>query len=124
MPFGNGTGPMGFGPRSGRGRGKCSGFRYNQSGFFPFRRRRNNWLLGVTSSLFIALLKDLSNPQGILRNFASNAFPLNKKNNNRKQSRVVRNAEYEIVEEKENTEKKKELNYESQCNSPENFSEK
>jgi len=28
MPFGNGTGPMGQGPRTGRGRGYCSGFPY------------------------------------------------------------------------------------------------
>ncbi len=31
MPFGNGTGPQGMGPMTGRGAGYCSGF--NQPGF-------------------------------------------------------------------------------------------
>jgi hypothetical protein len=124
MPFGNGTGPMGFGPRSGRGKGKFGGFRYNKTGFFSFRSRRNNWLFGLTSSLFLALLKDLGNPRGFLRNLTSNTFLGNKNDNSKKQSRVVRNAEYEIVEEKENKENEKELKYGSPHNSSNRISEK
>ncbi|MBN2186235.1 MAG: DUF5320 domain-containing protein [Dehalococcoidia bacterium] len=42
MPFGDGTGPMGLGPMTGRGRGFCTGF--GRLGFAgPVDRRRLDW---------------------------------------------------------------------------------
>ncbi|MFW9989847.1 MAG: DUF5320 domain-containing protein, partial [Candidatus Odinarchaeota archaeon] len=44
MPFGNGTGPRGQGPRTGRGLGYCSGYSYpgymSPFGFGQGRSRR------------------------------------------------------------------------------------
>jgi hypothetical protein len=47
MPFGDGTGPMGLGPMTGRGAGFCAGF--GRPGFassmpsYPYHYGYNNW---------------------------------------------------------------------------------
>ena len=46
MPRGDGTGPMGMGPMTGRGMGYCTG--YSSSRFAVRRRpRRRFWLFGL-----------------------------------------------------------------------------
>ncbi|MEO0288882.1 MAG: DUF5320 domain-containing protein [candidate division WOR-3 bacterium] len=63
MPGGNGRGPEGFGPRTGRGFGYCSG--YKQPGFMTggrgercyFRNRRRFIFKGVSGELSNEMLK-------------------------------------------------------------------
>jgi hypothetical protein len=43
MPFGDGTGPMGFGPRTGRGAGNCAGFGQGAGRFFGRASRGLEW---------------------------------------------------------------------------------
>ncbi|HLV31316.1 MAG TPA: hypothetical protein VKY57_07095 [Chitinispirillaceae bacterium] len=122
MPFGDGTGPMGFGPRRGRGRHRrfwCN----SGSGMFSFRRR-NNWLFGITSSLLVALLKDLGNPRGFLRSFTCGSFPLNKNRSNNKSSRTVRDTEYEIVNQNDSKKERKEAGFESVHDLPDRIHKK
>jgi len=122
MPFGDGTGPMGFGPRRGRGRHRrfwCN----SGSGMFSFRRR-DNWLLGITSSLLVALLKDLGNPRGFLRSFSSGAFPLNKNSRNDKNTRIARETEYEIIDQNDSKKGRKEAGFESVHDSHDRISKK
>ena len=73
MPGGNGRGPFGLGPGTGRGRGWCrTGIRF----FSPDPiRGKNRWLLGFAVPVIAAALHDLSNPQGLLRRIAATLLP-------------------------------------------------
>jgi hypothetical protein len=50
MPGGDGTGPMGWGPRSGRGAGYCAG--YNRPGYANAVPRRRAWGYGFQRPWF------------------------------------------------------------------------
>lgn len=70
MPLRDGTGPLGFGPGSGRGRGGCyAGFGYRSMSRTIFHGRPG-WLLGIVAPLVSVVLRDLLNPSGVLRRIA------------------------------------------------------
>jgi len=67
MPLHDGTGPLGLGPRTGRGKGRCcTGFEYKSVSYSALGRR-NGWLLGIVLPLGTAILRDLLNPSGVIR---------------------------------------------------------
>jgi hypothetical protein len=95
MPFGDGTGPFGSGPGTGRGKGWCkTGFRFAHIGRTAIHGQ-NRWLLGLAAPVIIAAIRDLVNPKGLLRQIAS-VFLSNKTKNDGHQIR--RNAEYTIAD--------------------------
>jgi hypothetical protein len=59
MPRRDGTGPMGFGPGTGRGRGWC----FSGSG----KKGMKRVLWGAVIPLAGAVIKDITNPHGIIR---------------------------------------------------------
>ena len=72
MPRGDGTGPFGFGPATGRGRGGCGRFSYMiRPGFLPRRMR----LIGSLVPVAAAVIRDLGNANGLLRSFARKMLP-------------------------------------------------
>lgn len=90
MPWGDGTGPAGCGPRTGRRRGVCRGWRIAE--IIGPRR------IGGVGSLLpfaAALIRDLSNHNGVLRSLGRK-FLMRK--TNRSGARI--DARYSIVEEK------------------------
>lgn len=96
MPFGNRTGPLGLGPGTGRRKGHCNtSFRFGDIGRAAFRGK-NKWLFGLAAPLAIAVVRDLVNPRGLLRQVVS-ALITNKTID---RNRINRNAEYNLVEEK------------------------
>jgi hypothetical protein len=60
MPFNDGTGPAGLGPKTGR---KGGWYNFGGSGFSS----RRIGFLGVLVLIAVAIVRDLSNPYGILR---------------------------------------------------------
>jgi hypothetical protein len=67
MPRGDGTGPMGLGPRTGRGRGMCSAWS-RIGGIGRVHRRRGGGLLwGLAVPVAAAAVGELLNPRGRLR---------------------------------------------------------
>lgn len=67
MPLRDGTGPLGFGPGSGRGKGGC----YTKFGYRSMPRTifhgRPSWLLGIAVPLVAAVLRDLLNSSSMIR---------------------------------------------------------
>jgi hypothetical protein len=63
MPFHDGTGPWEFGSGTGRGRGLRRGFSFMRAGFGT----RRIGFLGAMIPVAAAALRDLSNPNGLLR---------------------------------------------------------
>jgi hypothetical protein len=97
MPARDGTGPVGMGPGTGRGRGWCrTGVRFSAIGWTAFRGK-NRWLLGLAAPVIAAAVRDLINPKGVLRHIAS-ALRSNKRKN--VPHKVSREADYTVVEEK------------------------
>lgn len=75
MPRGDGTGPFGMGPGTGRRRGACTpGTGFGASGRALFQGR-NRWLLGLAAPMVVAAIRDLVNPRGLLRQCAAAFFP-------------------------------------------------
>ncbi len=66
MPRGDGTGPFGLGPGTGRGRGWCRGFSSGWSGFGP----RRMGFIGSLVPVAAAVIRDLMNSNGLLRSFS------------------------------------------------------
>ena len=64
MPRGDGTGPSGLGPNTGRGRGLCGG-----AGHTLFGGGRG-WFWGLAAPAVAAIARDLANPSGLLRRLA------------------------------------------------------
>jgi hypothetical protein len=95
MPSGDGTGPLGRGPGTGRGKGWCkTGIGFTSMGRTAFRGR-NRWLFGLAAPVIVAAIRDLLNPKGMLRQIAS-ALLSNKTKHDERQIR--RNAEYTIAD--------------------------
>ena len=63
MPRFNGTGPMGLGPRSGRGIGKCGVF----AALCDVRRPLGRIFLSLAATVAGVVAKDAMNPKGITR---------------------------------------------------------
>jgi hypothetical protein len=62
-------GPYGLGKGTSRRRDWCAtGMRLCGLGRFAFRGK-NRWLLGLAAPLAVAVIKDLVNPRGLLRQF-------------------------------------------------------
>ena len=80
MPRGDGTGPLGQGPGTGRGRGWCRGFLFPNDRFSSMRLG----FLGALVPLAGAVIRDAVNPNGLLRSFSrkllSNKISSQKKN--------------------------------------------
>ncbi|MBN1574965.1 MAG: DUF5320 family protein [Chitinispirillaceae bacterium] len=90
MPLGDGTGPRGLGPGTGRGRGGCRGFSYSPVGFGP----RGMGIFGAIIPIAAAIVRDLSNYNGLLRSFSRKLLP-------KKQMALGRqvNASYTVIDE-------------------------
>jgi hypothetical protein len=87
MPFGDGTGPYGFGPHPGTRRRGCG-----MSRRVRFVRR---WPVGVAAPLVIAAVRDLTNPSGVLRQLLA----LTKSRLRGRTSRsAVRDAVYTVID--------------------------
>ncbi|MBN1127643.1 MAG: DUF5320 domain-containing protein [Chitinispirillaceae bacterium] len=95
MPLRDGTGPLGFGPKTGRGRGWCrTGLRSVPLRPLAFGAR-NRWLFGLAAPVIVAAIRDLANPRGVLRHLAQ-AFLSDKKKDKRNISHV---ADYAVINE-------------------------
>jgi hypothetical protein len=95
MPGGDGRGPLGLGPGTGRGKGWCkTGIQPPGFGRTMFRGRRG-WFLGIAVPVAFAAVRDLANPQGLLRQFAHALASAMKKN----QRNISHIAEYTVIEE-------------------------
>ncbi len=66
MPGGNGTGPIGFGPGTGRGKGGCL------SGKGKKGMKQALW--GAVIPCAGAVIKDITNPHGIIRSLLGKLF--------------------------------------------------
>lgn len=67
MPLCDGTGPLGLGPRTGRGKGRCcTGFNY-KSISYSVLSRKYGWLLGLVLPPGTVILRNLLNPSGVIR---------------------------------------------------------
>jgi len=97
MPRGDGTGPFGMGPGTGRRRGGCA----PRIGFSPGGRIpspvRNRWLLGLAVPVIVAAIRDISNPRGLLRQCASVFFP---KKPLQRGTRISCDAEFSVLDSK------------------------
>ncbi len=93
MPRGDGTGPLGQGPGTGRGRGWCRGF------LFPNDRFSSKRLgfLGALVPLVGAVIRDAINPNGLLRS-VSRKLLINRKPV--KDNKDAIEANYSIIDEK------------------------
>lgn len=93
MPRGDGTGPLGQGPGTGRGRGWCRGF------LFPNDRFSSKRLgfLGALVPLVGAVIRDAINPNGLLRS-VSRKLLINKKPAKNNSDAIEAN--YSIIDEK------------------------
>lgn len=93
MPRGDGTGPLGQGPGTGRERGWCRGFLFPNDRFSS----RRLGFLGALVPLVGAVIRDVINPNGLLRSVSrkllSNRKPV-KDNND------AIEANYSIIDEK------------------------
>jgi hypothetical protein len=95
MPLRDGTGPWGFGPGTGRGRGWCrTGMRTPFLGPI-IARGRNRWLLGLAAPLIAAAIRDLANPKGLLRRIAVSLVPDKRMKEMR---RINDTAHYTVIE--------------------------
>jgi len=63
MPYRDGTGPFGLGPGTGRGRGGCWTSSFMQAGLGT----RRIGFFGALLPFVAAAIRDLANPNGILR---------------------------------------------------------
>lgn len=72
MPLGDGTGPLGFGPRTGYGRGTClkRSFSYGM-GRRKIYGTKNKWLFSILTPVAIAVVRELIHPSGLLRQLVS-----------------------------------------------------
>jgi hypothetical protein len=71
MPSGDGTGPLGLGPKTGSGRGLCNNAILSGTPRRAAFGGRKHWLIGLAAPIVVALIHDLANPTGILRHFPS-----------------------------------------------------
>ena len=94
MPRGDGTGPDGMGPGTGRGRGWCRRF------LFPNDRFSSKRLgfLGALIPLVGAVIRDAANHDGFLRSFSRKL--LSNREAARNQKRAAVEAKYTIIDEK------------------------
>ncbi|MBN1306785.1 MAG: DUF5320 family protein [Chitinispirillaceae bacterium] len=97
MPLGDGTGPRGLGPGTGRGRGGCRGFSSFPAGF----GRRGTGIVGAMLPIAVAIVRDLANYNGLLRSFSRKLLPKKRTDSDK---RV--NASYTIIEEGKSKESK------------------
>jgi hypothetical protein len=95
MPSGDGTGPWGLGPGTGRGKGWCkTGFGVANFGRSAFRGK-NKWLVGLAAPLVIAAIRDLASPTGFLRQLSA-AFLSGKRMKG--PPNIRRDAEYSVLD--------------------------
>jgi hypothetical protein len=95
MPLRDGTGPLGFGPKTGRGRGWCgTGLRSVSLRPLAFSAR-NRWLFGLAAPVIVAAIRDLANPYGVLRHL-TRALLSEKKKNKHNISHI---ADYAVIKE-------------------------
>lgn len=100
MPSGNGTGPWGLGPRTGRKRGRCfTGNRYTVFSPTLFSGKKG-LLFGIIIPVFAAIIRDLLNPSGILRQISRSPSINNHRNVVAKE---VSDADYSIVDDESHT---------------------
>ena len=91
MPSGDGTGPFGMGPRTGRKMGWCKGYLYPE-GYFSSRRMG---IIGILIPIAGALIRDVFNPHGLLRSFGNKL--LTEKTNDK--NKAI-DADYSVITEK------------------------
>lgn len=100
MPLGDGTGPLGLGPRTGRGRGRClAGVRSGRLGRVR-SRHRGGWLWGIALPVAAAALRDLANPAGLLRRTFGGLVSGPRR---ARLLRAARGADYDLVEQPDET---------------------
>lgn len=100
MPFGDGTGPLGLGPGTGRGKGWCRfGMVSGSAWRMPFRGRKK-WIAGIAAPLIAAVIRDLANPSGFLRRTAVAFFSKRKAEDAR---RLSRDADYSVLDKQPHT---------------------
>ncbi len=95
MPRGDGTGPSGLGPGTGRGRGWC------RNALFPdgrFSSKRFGFLSALIP-IAGAVIRDVVNPNGLLRSFSRKL--LVNKNSTQNQKRDAVEAKYTVIDEKQ-----------------------
>ena len=73
MPLHDGTGPLGRGAGTGRGKGVCCGFGYKAFSHSVFHAR-HGWFLGILLPVGTAILRDLLNPSGVLRRIVNTSL--------------------------------------------------
>jgi len=94
MPLRDGTGPLGLGPGSGRGKGRCyTGFGYRSMSRTVFHGRPG-WLLGIAVPLVAAVLRDLLNPSSMICRIVN--LSLRQRIADNKQD-IVRQAEFSVM---------------------------
>jgi hypothetical protein len=94
MPGKDGTGPYGNDRIHSRGKTwHCTGFRYDGIGRTMFRRR-GGWIWGICAPVAAAVVRDILNPAGLLRQF----MRLVPHDRSRETDRTIRDAEYEVLE--------------------------
>ena len=98
MPLRNGTGPLGSGPRSGRGNGWCRTGSVYRGSTRALPPGRHGWLAGIIVPLAAAILRDMLNPAGLLRG-SMRLLSHAKRTNTVQPGR--REAEYTVLENRE-----------------------
>jgi hypothetical protein len=94
MPRSDGTGPLGLGPGTGRGRGWCkTGIPLPGFGRAMFRGK-NRWLFGMAVPVIVAAIRDLANPEGRLRQMARSLLAHSRDRNNA----ALRETGYTVIE--------------------------
>ena len=95
MPSGDGTGPFGLGPGTGRRKGRCNtGSCFGDIGRGAFRGK-NRWLFGLAAPLVIAVIRDLTSPTGFLRQLSAAFLPGNRMKD---PQTIRRDAEYSVLD--------------------------
>lgn len=95
MPLHDGTGPWGLGPGSGRGSGRCLTGTGHKSAFHYGFNRKHGLLFGMLLPIGTAIVRDLLNPSGVIRQIVQvSTAPKNGSN----ASKIRRNAEFTEVD--------------------------
>jgi hypothetical protein len=95
MPSHDGTGPSVRGPGSGHGQGRCRTGFASHNIFQPSFLGRQGWLPGIVVPIVTAIIRDLLNPSGVLRQIAHASVPSKITNNTQKPRQ---DAEYTVLD--------------------------
>lgn len=110
MPRGDGTGPFGFSPLTGRGFGQCRKSFWQAGGF----NKKNVGQLGTYIPFIGAVLLDIINPNGLLRIVSRKLLSIS----NRKPDQIknIVNADFVVLDEKADENSKNENAIKKQVN--------